>query len=855
MNLFIPTHATLRALLCVSALLVPASAGAASPLAPHRTPAGAVFQYSAPDAKTVYLAGDFNDWAESSAGRILDSRYAMTRGPDGVWEKITPIEAFSAAYQFVVETKPGVLDWRKDPYAEWTDTAGHSVALLAPEGSAVRTWRSENLTVIHDSESGRACCFVSANVGGQRKFVCSVPIAATDTGADFKAEPLGPAAIALTWTRPDPTDRDIALAVHDNSAYFGTGERFNALNQKGFILPMASIDRPEAKGTVSYKPVPFFMSSRGYGLWIDNPTPGQIDFNATQRDNVVISYPVRSLRVVLFAGPRFADILREFTALTGRPPLPPAWSFAPWKSRDVHRSREEVLEDAELTRQHDLPGSVIVIDSPWETGYNDFRLNDEQFARPAAMFERLEQLGFQTCLWLTPFVNKRNKIDMPGIDPGPTSTYREALERGFLVQKPDRSPMLAHWWKGEGALVDFTNPKAVTWWHEQLDRTRQWGVRAFKCDDGEGNFISDAVFADHSTAAAMKNRYAYEYLKAMQAYIDTRLGGDGVLLARCGFTGTQKFPFCWCGDLETNLSFENGLPAAIIAGQTAALSGLSMWGHDIAGYIGEPTPEVFIRWTQFGAFSPLMQVHMTCNKGPWDFGDQALDVYRRYAKLHTQLYPYLRDAAIEASHTGMPIIRPMALAFQDDPQAANRIDQYLFGPDLLVAPIYRGSTRREVYLPVGVWIDYWTGQPTTGPAVIEADAPLDRIPLYVRAGAIIEMLPADVDTLVSANPALDKSVVPIDERRILQIWPGAESKLATSDGLTASVALRANQAELSVESSQIRPLEIWLMHSSANSLTSATLPPAAWKHAPVPTAMVVTIPKMSGAHRINWSLR
>lgn len=840
------------ALIAAPTVLCLPAARAAEPLAPHRTSAGVLFQCRAPEAANVFLAGEFNDWAENSGGRILDRRYAMIRGPDGVWQKSIPIDAFAAAYQFAVESKPGIFDWQKDPHAEWTDTAGHSVALLPPAGNAARSWKSDQLTIIQDRNSGRVCCFVSANIGGQKRFVCSVPISVADKAATLDVELLGSAAIALTWTRSDPSDHDITLSVRDNSAYFGTGERFNALNQKGFILPMASIDRPEAKGTVSYKPVPFFMISRGYGLWIDNPTPGHIDFNATQRDNVVISYPAPSLRVVLFAGPRYADILREFTAITGRPPVPPAWSFAPWKSRDIHHSREEVLEDAELTRQHDLPGSVIVIDSPWETGYNDFRLNEEQFPRPAAMFERLEQLGFQTCLWLTPFVNKRNKIDMTGIEPGPTSTYREALERGFLVQKPDRSPMISHWWKGEGALVDFTNPKAVAWWHEQLDRTRQWGVRAFKCDDGEGNFISDAVFADRSTPAAMKNRYAYEYLKAMQGYIDTRLNGDGVLLARCGFTGTQKFPFCWSGDLETNLSFENGLPAAIIAGQTAAMSGLSMWGHDIAGYIGEPTPEVFIRWTQFGAFSPLMQVHMTCNKGPWDFGDQALDIYRRYAKLHTQLYPYLRDAALEASHTGMPIIRPMALAFQDDPQAANRIDQYLFGPDLLVAPIYRGGTHREVYLPAGEWIDYWTGQPTTGPAVIEVDAPLDRIPLYVRAAAIIELLPADVDTLVAANAALDKSVVPIDDRRILQVWPGAEGRLATSDGLSIRKSTRSNQAELLVESAQPRPLEIWLMHTRAESLAAPTLPPAAWKHAPGPCATICTISMWTGSHQLTW---
>lgn len=826
--------------------------GLAASAGPQRNESGVRFRFTAPDAGRVYLAGDFNDWAESSGGRVLDSRFEMTRGADGVWEKTVAIDAFSAAYQFVVESKDRAFAWRPDPEAELTDLAGHSVVLLPPEGNGAEKWRGESLVVVHEKATGRACVFVSASVNGARRFVCAVPISCGDAGgAEMHCEALGQNAVALTWRR-DKQEREINIHIRDNSAYFGGGERFNALNQKGYILPMESIDRPEAKGTISYKPVPFFMSSSGYGVWIDDASPGRVDFNATQRESVVISYPVSSLRMVVFAGPRYADILREFTGLTGRPPVPPAWSFGPWKSRDVHRDRSEVLEDAELTRKHDLPGSVIVIDSPWETGYNDFRLNEKQFGDSAGMFGRLKELGFETCLWLTPFVNVRNKIDMAGIEPGPTATYREAAERGFLVLRPDRTPMISHWWKGEGALVDFTNPKAVAWWHEQLARTRGWGVRAFKCDDGEGNFIADAVFADGCTASAMKNRYAYAYLSAMQSYVDERLGGDGVLLARCGFSGTQKFPFCWAGDLETNLSNENGMPAAIIAGQTAAMSGLSMWGHDIAGYIGEPTKDVFIRWTQFGAFSPLMQVHMTCNKGPWDFGDEALAIYRRYAKLHTQLYPYLRDAAIEASQTGMPIIRPMALAFQDDPQAANRIDQYLFGPDLLVAPVYRGGTRREVYLPAGGWIDYWSGREMAGPLVIEADAALERMPLFVRAGAIIEMLPGDVDTLVARNERMDKSVVAMDERRAIEVWPGEAGKLTTRDGITASVKQVGARSALTIESAQTRPVEVRLMHTVGRDPESATLREARWGRQSDGGATVCSVPALRGKHTLSW---
>lgn len=239
--------------------------------------------------------------------------------------------------------------------------------------------------------------------------------------ATLRAEALGPRAVALRWSLRDANAHALVLRLRDNSRYFGGGERFQSINQKGYILPMFSIDRPEDKGVVSYKPVPWILSTRGYGLWIDSDTCGPFDLNAGEREHVLIHDRAAALRIVLVAGPAPAALLEEFTRLTGRPPVPPAWAFAPWKSRNVHRNREEVLDDAERTRRHDLPGSVIVIDSPWETGYNDFTINARQFPEHEAMFARLRELGFYTCLWLTPFINVENVIDMQGIERGITS--------------------------------------------------------------------------------------------------------------------------------------------------------------------------------------------------------------------------------------------------------------------------------------------------------------------------------------------------------------------------------------------------------------------------------------------------
>ena len=702
--------------------------------------------------------------------------------------------------------------------------------LCSPASSLADDKPSESMSVRLEPESGEVTVKLFTREGDERMTLRLPPIsidgksqrefhvsdqqtvAYSNSAVEIRFDTDGRDSAPSTWTALDGKPHDFVIPIKDNSDYYGGGERFGSLNHKGLILPMVSIDRPEAKGSVSYKPVPFYMSTRGYGLFVESFEPGTFDFNATDRDHVLLKYRASRMRIVFMNGPDFARIIDDYTDLTGRPRVPPAWSFAPWKSRNIHHNREEVLADAELTRKHDLPGSVIVIDSPWETGYNDFTLNEKQFREPEAMFARVRELGFHTCLWLTPFINSKNLIDMDGSDRGASKNLAEAKERGPLYKRHDGEPMIVDWWKGKGGLVDFTNPAALKWWHDQIDIAREWRFVALKCDDGEGNFVQDAVFHDGSAASEMKNRYAALYLDAAQKYIDERLDGDGVLFARCGFAGTQQFPFCWAGDNEASFSFENGLPTVILAGQNAALSGIPFWGHDIAGYTGTPTKELFIRWTQFGALSPCMQVHMTSNLGPWDFDDETLAIYRKFAKLHTSLFPYIYDAAHEAARSGMPIIRPMVLAFPKDPAAAAHRYQYLFGPDLLVAPMYQPGTHRAVYLPKrpdgGEWLDYWSGKEFAGGQTYEVEAPLEHLPLFVRAGAIIPMLPEEIDTLIPRHAGMSKEVVPIDDRRVLQVWPGPDTSIATSGGISAGTTRAEGNVLLQLSSKSPRTLEV-----------------------------------------------
>lgn len=814
-----------------------------------------MFSLHRPDAAKVYLAGSFNAWAGNTNGKPGDAGSLMTRDADGNWTKKVAIDGLIARYKFVVEEEGGRIEWVTDPKGSQKDADGNSVlfvgsgnlkAIATSRRVEVRTDETRNRIVVVLRTANEAIADAIEVVGPR--------------GAPyrFEAKSLGERAVALEWDA-DGEVREFEAKVGDNSRYYGGGERFNSINQKGHVLWMASSDHPEDKGLSTYKPVPFVMSSRGYGLWLDSTSPSTFDLNATDRDHVIVRDRAKRMTLVFIAGPTLQEMLTEFTRLTGRPPVPPAWSFAPWKSRDVHFNRDEIIADAALSRKHGLPASVIVLDSPWETSYNDFRLNEEQFARPEEMFGEIRRFGFVPCFWLTPFINLTNVTDMKGISKGAARNYEEAAKNGYLVRsggsgKEPGSPMVVPWWKGTGALVDFTNPQAVQWWHDQMQPMAKWGVAAIKCDDGESNFVTDAVFHDGSTAAEMKGRYAQLYLKAANDFLERVRPGDHVLIARCGFTGTGKYPFGWAGDNHADFSFENGLPGVIIAAQNSSLSGMPMWGSDIAGYMGNATPELFIRWTQFAAFSPLMMVHMQSNKGPWDYGDQALRVYREFATLHTRLYPYIRNAAVEASEKGVPVMRPMALAYPGDTAAAREQFQYLFGPDLLVAPIYQSGTQRSVYLPKGKWIDYWSGKPEDGQRTVVVDSGLEKMPLFVREGAIVPMLVPGVQTLLRRNAEIDPSVQCLDDRLILEVWPGSMGKLECSDGASAILETRDGRHSLRLIPGFERDIEVRLRFMPE----SATCEVVGGSTVPLSRdadAMVLALPRVNGEKTVRWDAR
>ncbi len=639
---------------------------------------------------------------------------------------------------------------------------------------------------------------------------------------------LGPGVVEVTSVAYSVGEWQFSLS--DRADYYGFGERFNTLNHARTTVRNASVDNAYAKGGSSYKPAPFWMSTTGYGVWVDTTADATFDMNATSSTDVIVTVPAEKLRVVLFRGPEFPKILEQFTGLTQRAIVPPYWAFAPWMGRDFYKDDAEVREDVDRGRELGLPASVILIDSPWETSCNSYKFNPKQFSDAPAMVKHLHEAGYKLVLWHTPWIN--TQTDPPG-EPGfagkiapHSEIYDEAAQHGFFVKRPDGTPYVGRWWKGLGSLIDFTNVQAKAWWQNQVRQAIRAGADGFKDDDAEGNFLGDVTFADGTSKELMRNRYALLYQNAVEELIAKDLKGNGVVLARSTTTGANGLGFLWAGDNESSFSRENGLPTVVTAGLNAGMSGMPLWTADLGGYIampGGPDPRLLMRWTEFAAFSPTMELLSQTNLPPWKWdaatgGTRALDLYRKYAVLHMSLFPYRYAAAQESARTGMPILRALPLLYQNDAKARVAPAEYMFGPDFLVAPVVDEGTQRPVYLPVGRWIDLWTGVETSGGQTLVVDAPMDLAPVFVRSGAVIPKIPEDVMTLVPASEIGNTGVKSMDQRRVYEVFgnSGADGTTTITDFEGRKLERKGNVLKISGDPA---PVTVRLRFSRAGRVT------------------------------------
>ena len=523
------------------------------------------------------------------------------------------------------------------------------------------------------------------------------------------------------------------LLLDPEDHFYGSGERFGRLDLVGRSVRVWNRNPYGARSELAYKNLPIVIGSRGYGLFVDVPTA--VDFDLGRRSNRAYTVEAEGdeLDYYLITGtPK--EIVSAYTELTGRPAVPPEWAFGLWASTCfVQFTEASVLEVARRLRAEGIPCDVFHLDSFWQRAYMwcDFEWDAARLPDPRRLLAELHREGFHNCLWINPYVSLQSAL------------YMEGATHGYFLKRPDGSIYHPIGWsqrteRGMGlcAIIDFTNPAAAAWYRRKLDEQLELGADSFKPDFAE-EIPADAVFANGLTGSEMHNPYPLLYQK--EVFDATRARADRVVAwSRSAAPGVQRYPGHWSGDPEcTFLDLANTLRG----GLAASMSGLAYWSHDMGGFWGDPSPELFVRWSQCGFFSALSRFHGATPREPWRYGEEALRIFRAYARLRSRLVPYLVSYGWQASEDGVPLMRPMAMEFSDDPAGYAFDLQYCLGRELLVSPVVRADGMVTTYLPRGKWTDWWTGAAHEGPTTIQRRVPLEELPLYVRDDSLVVLGP------------------------------------------------------------------------------------------------------------------
>lgn len=519
------------------------------------------------------------------------------------------------------------------------------------------------------------------------------------------------------------------LSLRPGERVYGLGERFGALTKNGQSVDIWNEDG----GTSSeqaYKSIPFYLTTAGYGVFVDNPGGVSFEVGSEVTTRTQFSVEGECLTYYVIDGPSPKDVLRRYTALTGRAPMVPTWSFGLWLTTSFTTSYDEesVTSLVDGMAERDLPLSVFHFDCFWMRGFHwcDFEWDPATFPDPAGMLARMKAKGLRTCVWVNPYIAQRSTL------------FAEGAAKGYLVRTTSGDVWQTDLWQAGMALVDFTNPDAVAWYRSRLAGLLETGVDCFKTDFGERIPVRDIAWHDGSDPERMHNYYTHLYNRTVfDLLTQVRGEGEAVLFARSATAGGQQLPVHWGGDNESTYA---SMGETLRGGLSLTSSGFAYWSHDIGGFEGTPDPGVFKRWLAFGLLSSHARLHGSGSvRVPWAFDEESVDVARRFINLRLGLMPYLYAAAREAHETGTPMMRSMFLEFPDDRGAWDVDTQYMLGPDLLVAPVMDADGEVDVYLPEGTWTSYWSGQVVQGPCWVHERHGAESLPLYVRQGAALAL--------------------------------------------------------------------------------------------------------------------
>ena len=478
------------------------------------------------------------------------------------------------------------------------------------------------------------------------------------------------------------------FSLSPDEKIFGCGESFTRLNKRGQKVVLYMRDAMGVQTPLMYKPIPFFMSSNGYGMFLHTSTPVTLDIGHTFDNSNVLYVGEDALDLFIFLGnPK--EILSEYTALTGRSPVPPLWSFGFWMSRITYKSEDEVRDVAAKLRQYRIPSDVIHLDTGWfETDWrSDYKFSTSRFRDPAKMISDLKQQGFHISLWQLPYFTRKNRL------------YPEIVNSGYAVQEGGAKQ------PNEDATLDFSNPATVKWYQGLLSGLLKMGVGAIKVDFGEGA-PSNGVYASGRTGFYEHNLYPLRYNKAV-ADITKETTGDWIIWARSAWAGSQRYPLHWGGDAENTNS---AMAAELRGGLSFGLSGFTYWSHDAGGFVNRAPRDLYRRWLAWAVLTSHTRAHGVPPREPWEYDQAFVEDYRRMVELKYSLMPYIYAQAKYSSEHGFPMLRTLFFEYPNDPTSWLIEDEYMFGSDLLVAPLIEEGDSRRVYLPPGSWIDYQTGK-------------------------------------------------------------------------------------------------------------------------------------------------
>ena len=510
---------------------------------------------------------------------------------------------------------------------------------------------------------------------------------------------------------------------------YGLGERFTPFVKNGQVVEMWNEDGGTAS-EIAYKNIPFYVTNKGYGILVDNEGDVAYEIASEKVERIQFSVEGERLDYYVISGKTPMGTVEKYTDLTGKPALPPAWSFGLWLTTSFTTNYDEATTSSFIQGMADrqIPLHVFHFDCYWMDAYEwcNFEWDPATFPDPKGMLKRYHDRGLHICVWINPYIGQKSCL------------FKEGKENGYLVKKKDGSVWQTDLWQPGMALVDFTNPDAVAWYQGKLKTLLDMGVDCFKTDFGERIPVKDIMYFDHSDPVKMHNYYTYLYNQAVFELLERERGtGEAVLFARSATVGGQQFPAHWGGDCSASYV---SMAETLRGGLSLSLGGFGFWSHDISGFESTAPADIYKRWCQFGLLSSHSRLHGSSSyRVPWLFDDEACEILKEFVNLKCRLMPYLYGQAVRSHTEGRPVLRPMVLDFPQD-RACDTLDrQYMFGDSLLVAPIFKENGEVQYYLPEGTWYNLITGAEVTGGKWQKETHDYHSLPLMVRPNSILPL--------------------------------------------------------------------------------------------------------------------